>query len=104
MDSLWHAMSTAECDRMSGLSEDLHALNEGKDRRVRMDANARREWEQDFQSSTAKNDFDRVLALLRRPPDDIPIARVCEHARDCWEKLGDSETAGALGEGSQAAN
>lgn len=96
MDGLWQTMSKTECERMNGLSQDLYARKEGKDRRIQMDDKQRTEWEQDLQKSAARGDFDRVLVLLRSAPNDLTIRRVWELTRDCWEKLGDFETASAF--------
>src|SRR5262245_43819283 len=96
MDSLWLAMSKTECERMNRWSEDHYPIKECNDRRIQMDAKTRADWDQDVQKSTARNDFDRILTLLRGAPNDLPNRHIWELTRNCWENLGDLETASAF--------
>jgi hypothetical protein len=93
MDAPWYAMTDAEQERVGGLSEDLYALAENNPRAVRMPAEERRQWGQEFGAAFAAGDWDRALVLLRRPPDDVPAAHVAFFQADCWEHLGCPEVA-----------
>ena len=74
MDGPWHALTEAEQELLGGLSEDLYALAEGNPRSVRMSAEERRQWGQEFRTAFEAGAWDRALVLLRRPPDDVPVS------------------------------
>jgi hypothetical protein len=93
MDAPWHALTAAEQERVGGLSEDLYALAENNLRSVKMSADERREWGQEFGAAFAAAEWDRALVLLRRPPDDVPAAYLAFFQADCWEHLGCPEVA-----------
>ena len=93
MDAPWHALTEAQQERVGGLSEDLYALAENNPRSVKMTAAERREWGQQLQAALQSADWDRALALLRRPPDDVPADQVVFFQADCWEHLGCPEVA-----------
>jgi hypothetical protein len=93
MEAPWYAMTEAEQERVSGLSEDLYALAGNTLRSVKMSAEERREWGQAFGAAFEAGDWDRALVLLRRPPDDVPADHVAYFQADCWEHLGCPEVA-----------
>ena len=93
MDGPWHALTEAEQELLGGLSEDLYALAEGNPRSVRMSADERRQWGQEFRTAFEAGAWDRALVLLRRPPDDVPADHVAFFQADCWEHLGCPEVA-----------
>jgi hypothetical protein len=93
MDAPWHAMTEAEQERVGGLSEDLYALAENNVRSVKMSAEERRHWGEEFRAAFESGDWDRALVLLRRPPDDVPADHVAFFQADCWEHLGCPEVA-----------
>ena len=93
MDEPWYAMTEAEQERVGGLSEDLYALAENNPRSVRMSAEERRQWGQEFRAAFEAGAWDRALVLLRRPPDDAPADHVAFFQADCWEHLGCPEVA-----------
>jgi hypothetical protein len=93
MDAPWYALTEAEQERLGGLSEDLVALAESNPRAVKMSAEERRQWGQDFGAAFEAGDWDRTLVLLRRPPDDVPADHVAFFQADCWEHLGCPEVA-----------
>jgi hypothetical protein len=93
MDAPWHAMTEAEQERMGGLSEDLYALAENNARSVKMSAEERRRWGEEFRAAFECGGSDRALGLLRRPPDDVPADHVAFIQADCWERLGCPEVA-----------
>jgi hypothetical protein len=93
MDAPWHAMTEAEQERMGGLSEDLYALVESNPRSVKMSAEERSNWGQEFGAAFESGDWDRVLLLLRRRPEDVPTDHVAFFQAECWEHLGCPEIA-----------
>jgi hypothetical protein len=93
MDTPWYAMTEAEQERLGGLSEDLYSLAENNARSVKMSAEERRKWGQEFGAAFEAGDWDRALVLLRRPPDDVPADHVAFFQADCWEQLASPEVA-----------
>jgi hypothetical protein len=93
MDAPWYAMTEAEQERVGGLSEDLYALAENNPLSVKMSAEERRKWGQEFGAAFEAGEWDRALLLLRSPPDDVPPEHVAFFKADCWEHLGCPEVA-----------
>jgi hypothetical protein len=93
MDVPWHAMTGAEQERVGGLSEDLYALAENNPRSVKMSAEERNSWGRAFGAAFEPGDWDRVLLLLRKPPDDVPPDHVAFFQAESWEHLGCPEIA-----------
>src|SRR5262245_58857824 len=85
MDAPWHALTEAEQELLGGLSEDLYALAEHNQRAVHLAAEERRQWGQEFRAAFEAGAWERALALLRRPPDDVPADHVAFFQADCWE-------------------
>jgi hypothetical protein len=67
IDAPWYALTAAEQERLGALSEDLAALAENTARSVKMSAEERRQWGQEFGAAFEAGDWDRALVLLRRP-------------------------------------
>lgn len=93
MDAPWHALTEAEQDRVGGLSEDLYALVEKDPRSIKMPADARQRWGQQFKNAFEGGQWDQALALLRHPPDDVPADEVAFVQAECWEHLACPEVA-----------
>jgi hypothetical protein len=93
MGAPWYGLTAAEQERPGGQSEDLAALAENNPRAVKMSAEERRQWGQQFGAAFEAGDWDRALLLLRRPPDDVPADHVALFQADCWEHLGCPEVA-----------
>ena len=93
MDAPWHALTEAQQDRVGGLSEDLYALADNSPRSTKMSAEERQQWGQQFRAAFDGGEWDQALALLRRPPDDVPADHVAFFQADCWEHLGCPEVA-----------
>ena len=56
-------------------------------------AEERRNWGQEFRAAFDAAEWDRALALLRRPPEDVPADHVAFFQAECWERLGSPEVA-----------
>jgi hypothetical protein len=80
-------------NRLGGLSEDLDALAENNPRSVPMSAEERPTWGQDFRAAYESGAWDRALALLRHPPQDVPPDSIAFFEGDCWEPLDCPEVA-----------
>jgi hypothetical protein len=93
MDAPWYAMTEAEQERLGGLSEDLYALAENNPRTVKLSAEDRRKWGDEFGAAFQAGEWDRALILLRRPPDDVPADHITFLQAECWEHLGCPEVA-----------
>jgi hypothetical protein len=93
MDGPWYDMTPNDTERVGGLSEDLYALAEGGVKAIAMAASERAAWGQEFGRATSSGDWDRVLQLLRRPPEDVPPAMIPFMQARCWDHLGDPEVA-----------
>jgi tetratricopeptide (TPR) repeat protein len=93
MNEPWHAMTPQEQARMEGLSADLYAIAEATERKIVMDPAERRRFAESFSAAFANRNWDESLALLRRPPADVPPGNVAFMQARCWEHLGDLETA-----------
>ena len=83
--------------RMSGLSEDQYTLHEGGPKRGSMSAIEEAAWQQSMQealSQMERGDIDATLHFLRQPsPESFPVHRIRCIQAQCWQKLGDLETA-----------
>jgi len=88
MDAPGYALTESERDRVSGLSEDLYALAEGRVNAVPMPASERDQWDRDFQNAIAVSEWDRVLQLLRRPPRGLAAGYVPSMQAKCWKAWG----------------
>jgi hypothetical protein len=93
MDGPWRALTEAEQERLGGLSEDLYALAEKNTRSTKLSSHDRRAWGQEFRVAFESREWDRALALLRRPPDDVPADHLAFFQADCWEHMGCPEVA-----------
>src|ERR1700732_1553659 len=69
MDGPWRSLTEAQQERGGGLSEDLGALAENKPRSRKLSPEERRKWGHEFRAAFESAEWDRALALLRRPPD-----------------------------------
>jgi hypothetical protein len=94
MDEPAQALTAEERERLSGLSEDFYALAEGAGQPVALSSEERRQWDEQFRQAFDAGDRDRLLQLLRRAPREA-LARdaVRSLQAECWERLGDPETA-----------
>jgi tetratricopeptide (TPR) repeat protein len=97
MDAPWYAMTAKDQDRMRGLAADLNALREGAPRRVDMSPEQRARWHHAAVEAHARSEFgdvDAVLKFLRQPvPAQLPPKVIPFLQANCWDKLGDLETA-----------
>jgi hypothetical protein len=93
MDGVWLDLSPKEQDRLQWLSEDLYVLAEGGVKGVAMQPEARATYGQAVRSAFTARDWDGLLNLLRRPPADVVAGDVAALQAECWEQLGDPETA-----------
>jgi hypothetical protein len=97
MESPWYAMTLCEQKRIRGLSADLYALAENADPRVPMNSTECDAWERGVRVRLADlkhGDADAMLAFLRQPlPEPFPLHVVREWQAQCWDALGDPETA-----------
>src|SRR6266571_851823 len=67
MDAPWHALTEAQQERVGGLSEDLYALADNTSHAAKLSSEERRNWGQEFSTAFNLGEWDRALALLRRP-------------------------------------
>jgi hypothetical protein len=92
MDPLWDEMDEHERDRIRGLSEDLHGLQEGKPAPVSMDRPAVGAWRRQILAGYQRSlsgDVDNLLGLLRGPyPSEVPAHVVRLLQSRCWQRLG----------------
>jgi hypothetical protein len=97
MDAPWYAMTRQEQLRMRGLAADLHALRQGGSPHVQATAQELSAWQsvaREVCSRAQAGDVDAALNFLRRPaPLGLPAHLVPDLQADCWELLGDLETA-----------
>jgi len=93
MDALWHGFSEQQQHRFSGLSEDLYSIAEGSCSSVEMSPSDRKAWALELHQAQNQRDWDKVLQLLRRPPIEVPERTIRFFQSQCWEMLGDPETA-----------
>ena len=93
MEGTWYAMTPVEQSRVSELSGDFYALSDGNARAVPMNPTQRREWELEFRQAFDARDYDRALLLLRQPPSDLPLSTIHLRQSECWDGLGDPDTA-----------
>src|SRR5262249_38530517 len=93
MDAPWYAMTKVEQERVGGLSEDLYALAGISAKPLPLSPTERSRWEQDIRNARDSENWDQMLKLLRCPPADMPSAAVAFMQAQCWESLGDLETA-----------
>src|SRR5450631_4137410 len=103
MESPWYAMTPQEKERVGGLSEDLYALAEGGPPCVTMYTRELEAWKHElaeYKQRYLHGDIDGWLAFWRKPrpnqfpaPAGIPSSVVHFFQAQCWDKLGDHETA-----------
>ncbi len=94
MDEPGRALAAEERDRLSGLSEDLYALAEGAGQPVALSPQERRQWEEQFRQASDAGNWDRLLQLLSRAPREALAPDMVRFLQaECWERLGDLETA-----------
>jgi hypothetical protein len=103
MDAPWYAMTPQEQERVGGLSEDLYALAEAGPPCVPMNNRELEAWKHElaeYKQRYLLGDFDGWLAFWRKPrpnhfpaPDGIANSVVHFIQAQCWDKLGDHETA-----------
>lgn len=93
LDAPLRALNRTEKERAQWLSEDLYALADNNPRATKMSAEERRSWGQQFKVAFDGGEWDQALALLRRPPDDVPADHVAFFQADCWDRLGCPEVA-----------
>jgi tetratricopeptide (TPR) repeat protein len=92
MDSPWNDLGQTERDRLNGLSEDLYALGESRNKCNGMSKKENMELGAEIQRGFLANDWDKTLCLLRSGPPAPPGMISFMQAR-CWEKLGYLEVA-----------
>ncbi|MBI3821472.1 MAG: hypothetical protein HY289_02205 [Planctomycetes bacterium] len=103
MDEPWYAMTTDEQERVGGFSEDLYAVAEGGPPCVTMSEPELYAWKKELDERRTRyqaGDVDGWLAFLRKPrpsnfppPDGIPLSVIRFFQAQCWENLGDLDTA-----------
>ncbi len=103
MEVPWYGMTPQEQERMGGLSEDLYALAEGGPPRVAMSERDIQAWKKELEYRRDRyqaGDIDSWLEFLRKSrPDNMPAPNGIDRAdihlfqAQCWDKLGDRETA-----------
>jgi hypothetical protein len=93
MDGSWQALTEAERDRLGALSEDLYELSAQSLARVRLTPAERSQWAQEARQAVETGHWDRLLELLRRPPEDLPPDRIRQAQARSWESLGEREIA-----------
>jgi hypothetical protein len=103
MDEPWYAMTAQERERMGGLSEDLYALNKGGPPQIAMNFSEIQAWKAEAESRKIQyfqGDIDGWLRFWRKPrPQNFPPPSGNSNSvvhflqAQCWERLGDSDTA-----------
>jgi hypothetical protein len=103
MDAPWDAMTSEEEERMRWLSEDLYVVAEGGPPCEAMTENELNAWKQELEQHKNRylqGDVDAWLAFWRKPrpsnfpaPIGIPLVVIRFFQAQCWENLGDPETA-----------
>jgi tetratricopeptide (TPR) repeat protein len=92
MDEHWYAMSPDEIRRVEGLSADLYTLVDPPSPPREVAQSEIDESNQLSASAVKKEDWDRVLELLRERPHPHPPHKVAYIRALAWYKLGDLET------------
>jgi hypothetical protein len=94
MDDSAKELTAEERDRLSGLSEDFYALAEGAGQPVALSPPEIRRWDEQFRQASEAGDWDRLLRFLRHAPREaLTLDAVRSLQAECWERLGDRETA-----------
>lgn len=103
MEAPWYGMTPSERERMRGLSEDLYAVAEGGPPQIAMDDQKLQIWKNEVEECKRKylqGDVDAWLAFWRKPrpsnfppPHGNPAFVVHFLQAQCWDKLGDPDTA-----------
>lgn len=93
MDGPWSRMDGRQRRRMSGLSEDLYALADGR-RGIAMSVEKRAQWASRGMAAQKAGDLDVYLDHLRQPyPEDFPATVIPTLQALYWDQLGLPEVA-----------
>jgi tetratricopeptide (TPR) repeat protein len=94
MTSYWYRLSATEQDRMTGLSVDLAALEEGPSRAAVGPQDGLAEYRERARQAYESGDPDRQLAFLRESrPEGIPADAVPFLQSRVWDRLGLTDVA-----------
>jgi hypothetical protein len=92
MDAPWYGLSSAEIDRVAGLSADLYSLEEKEDRPADALTDEGRLLKQKFERAFDHEQWHESLAALRKAARYYKLSDVSSARARIWSALGDDET------------